>query len=347
MELQIRPVDPGSSSDLAQLNALIEANSLHAYGGVAPTTIDQRRQKLASTPYWEQNLWVAVAETLEGGESIVGLADVMIPQKENLEMVHMGLEVHPAFRGHGVGTALVEEALLPAIRDSGRPLVTAYGEQPAEGDVDDPDLPVVRIAARLGISRKNVAICRVLDLPLEDSLLDELEAEATAKLDGYTILTWEDTVPEEHLAAYGALLRQLDIDDPDEDVENEPGVYTPERIRFNESRRVERGEHWIATVAVAPDGTLVGNSEMDFGVEPGTTLGWQGNTLVMPGHRGHRLGLALKVANHRTLARTAPHVRVLVTWNSHVNPWMIGINERLGYRVQFREVVFQGRRETD
>lgn len=110
-----------------------------------------------------------------------------------------------------------------------------------------------------------------------------------------------------------------------------------------EDRRRRTGARWLATVAVAPDGSLAGGTDIGYGVEEGTTLAWQGNTLVMPEHRGHRLGLAVKVANHRAFARLAGGVEVLVTWNSHVNPWMIGINERLGYRVAFREIVFQGR----
>src|SRR5699024_5037425 len=73
------------------------------------------------------------------------------------------------------------------------------------------------------------------------------------------------------------------------------------------------------------------------------TVGWQENTLVMPDHRGHRLGLALKVATHRQLRERAPQLRSLVTWNSHVNPWMIEINEKLGYEIVYREMVLQGR----
>src|SRR5690625_7019481 len=37
-----------------------------------------------------------------------------------------------------------------------------------------------------------------------------------------------------------------------------------------------------------------------------------------------------KVTTHRMLADHAPQLRRLATWNSHVNPWMIRINEDLG-----------------
>ncbi|UVY83972.1 GNAT family N-acetyltransferase [Brachybacterium sp. NBEC-018] len=345
MHVTIRPLDLSSDAELIQYNALDEALDLDAFGGVQPFTLAQRRSTLEDTPYHRSRRWVAIAETIEGGEQLVGRAGTFEPLQDNLEMISVGCAVHPAFRGRGIGTALVEEALLPAIRESGRPLVDAWGEIGADGDPDEPSLPANRIAARLGVSRKNIGVCRALTLPLDAGMLDELRAQAEEKLGDYRIEIWEDPVPEEHLASYGALLRQLDLDDPDEDLEYEAPEYTPERIRTSERRRAEQGILQYQSVAIAPDGTVAGNSVIHLKQGEEATLGWQENTLVMPDHRGHHLGLALKVATHRELAARAPHVRRLITFNSHVNPWMIAINEQLGYEVAFREVGYQGRQQ--
>ncbi len=343
MHFSIHPLDPTSDVELDQYGALERALDEHTYGGSQDLSREQLRATLTDSPYWASRRWVAVAETIEGGETVVGRAAAFMPLQDNLENITVDIAVHPAFRGHGIATALVEEALIPAIRESGRTLVEAYGEVSADGDPDSADEPVNRLARRLGITRKNLAVCRAVPLPLDDALLDTLEAEAAERTGAYRIEVWDDEIPEQHLAAYGVLMRQIELDEPDEDVEREAPEYTPERLRESERRRRESGVRAVIAVAVAPDGSFAGNSEVHVHTGPGTTIGWQENTLVMPEHRGHRLGLALKVATHRLLRERAPQLRSVVTWNSHVNPWMIGINEKLGYRVVYRELVLQGR----
>ena len=345
MHVSIRPLDSSCDLELDQYLALETALDEHTYGAHQALTREQLRAQLVDSPYWRTQRWIALAETLEGGESLVGRAAAFIPLQENLESISVGVSVHPAFRGQGVATLLAQEVLMPAIRDSGRTLIEGCGEIPEGHDPDSPDHPVNRLARRLGISRKNLAVCRALPLPLADTLLDALQAEAEEKLGQYRVELWDGDIPEEHLEAYGLMLRQLELDEPDEEVEHEAPEYTPERIREGERRLREQGLVKITAVAIAPDGSFAGNTEVHVHSSPGSTLGWQENTLVMPEHRGHRLGLALKVATHRHLRERAPQLRTLVTWNSHVNPWMIEINEKLGYRALYRELVLQGRPE--
>lgn len=347
MEITVRPLNVDEPGMLEQLNALDEANDRNLFGAVDKHTVAQRRAILADTPYWTVHRWVAEVEPMDGGASVVGLCTVHLAREENLDAVDLGLVVHPAYRGHGVATAMIEQALLPAIAASGRHQVSYWGEIPAEGDPDDPALPTRRIAARLGLERRTMGVCRTLALPVPTTLLDELAAEAAEKTDGYEIRLWDDAVPEEHLASFGVVLRQLDLDDPDEDFEYEAPQYTPERIRTFEKRRADAGTRVLIAVALAPDGSIAAHSEIHVQGSAGTTVGWQENTLVMPGHRGHRLGVALKVANHRRLTQVFPDLERLVTWNSHVNPWMISINEKLGYEIAFREIGFQGEARVD
>ena len=50
-------------------------------------------------------------------------------------------------------------------------------------------------------------------------------------------------------------------------------------------------------------------------------------------HRGHRLGLLLKIDMMRWLAEAEPQVEVIETWNNVDNDFMINVNEALGYRL--------------
>ncbi|MGN6723945.1 MAG: GNAT family N-acetyltransferase, partial [Marmoricola sp.] len=59
--------------------------------------------------------------------------------------------------------------------------------------------------------------------------------------------------------------------------------------------------------------------------------GYQWGTLVAAKHRGHRLGLALKVANLRQIQQHEPQMRAITTWNAESNGPMISVNEQLGY----------------
>jgi hypothetical protein len=55
--------------------------------------------------------------------------------------------------------------------------------------------------------------------------------------------------------------------------------------------------------------------------------------MVLPEHRGHRLGLAIKLATHRALLRAFPDCEVVRTGNADVNEHMNAVNELMGYRL--------------
>jgi len=50
-------------------------------------------------------------------------------------------------------------------------------------------------------------------------------------------------------------------------------------------------------------------------------------------HRGHRLGLLIKIAMMEILAKREPQLTHIITGNADGNEHMIGINEALGYEV--------------
>lgn len=160
--------------------------------------------------------WIALAETLEGGGVLVGRAMTFTPQQENLESISVGVAVHPAHRGQGIATALVEEALLPAIEQSGRTLVEACGEIEAGVDPADPAHPVHRIAARLGVTPQEPRRVPGAAAAAGPRPARRARGRSAQKRGEYRIEQWVGEIPEEHLSAYGRLLTQLEIDRPDE-----------------------------------------------------------------------------------------------------------------------------------
>ncbi len=50
-------------------------------------------------------------------------------------------------------------------------------------------------------------------------------------------------------------------------------------------------------------------------------------------HRGHGLGLAMKVANLRAVTERHPGVRSISTWNAAENAPMIAVNDEMGFGV--------------
>jgi RimJ/RimL family protein N-acetyltransferase len=94
---------------------------------------------------------------------------------------------------------------------------------------------------------------------------------------------------------------------------------------------VERqGRTKYNTVALSSSGEVVAYSDLATTIhEPGRAYQW--GTLVRPADRGHRLGLAVKVANLRLLQAERPDIVRLTTYNADVNARMIGVNEAMGF----------------
>jgi RimJ/RimL family protein N-acetyltransferase len=59
---------------------------------------------------------------------------------------------------------------------------------------------------------------------------------------------------------------------------------------------------------------------------------YQWDTLVLPTHRGHGLGLALKVTTMQEAADLLDGRRRITTYNAAGNEAMIRVNEALGFR---------------
>ncbi|CAM3252498.1 hypothetical protein PSET11_01077 [Arthrobacter ulcerisalmonis] len=57
----------------------------------------------------------------------------------------------------------------------------------------------------------------------------------------------------------------------------------------------------------------------------------QDDTLVVAAHRGHALGMLVKIANLRRAQERWPAAKVALTWNASENQHMLAINGALGF----------------
>jgi GNAT superfamily N-acetyltransferase len=121
-------------------------------------------------------------------------------------------------------------------------------------------------------------------------------------------------------------------------VQEAPSGDAPLENEFWDVGRVRREEEtWEAqqrvpqvSVAQAADGTLVGHTQLVFSLDSESVYQW--DTLVLPEHRGHGLGLALKVFTMQEAADLLEGRRRIHTYNAASNVHMIAVNEKLGFR---------------
>jgi GNAT superfamily N-acetyltransferase len=259
----------------------------------------------------------------------VGLAHCWFPLTDNVDKAYCMVEVEPQARGRGRGTALLQ-AVLDEVHRRGRPEVLSELLVPLDaGD----EHPYRRFAARHGFAEASRDSMRHLALPVDAGRLDDLEAGARAGWSGrYRLETYVDGVPEHLQASLCDTENQLAVDAPAGTVEYEPESLTPERYRERLRLFTDMGRERITTVAVDGDGQVVAYTDLVIGSGTRTSV-WQWGTLVRREHRGHRLGLAVKVENLRRLQAAHPERTVVMTGNADVNAHMLAINEALGFQL--------------
>jgi hypothetical protein len=68
---------------------------------------------------------------------------------------------------------------------------------------------------------------------------------------------------------------------------------------------------------------------------------YQWETIVAREHRGHRLGMLIKLAAMQELAASSPPPAFISTWNAQENAPMIRVNDALGARTNGRLLILQ------
>jgi GNAT superfamily N-acetyltransferase len=254
---------------------------------------------------------------------VVGVLDVHLSRYDNHHVADVGVTVDPSVRRRGIGRRLFDAGVQRAVAN-GRTLITASC---LEGG------PGVGFAKAMGLDRASEEVRRAQDLwSLDWDRLDELAAEAGIHHADYEIVPIGYPTPPELLPPIAVMTEAIN-DAPTDDLDVEDEVFTPDRVLALERSLGADGSRMHRLVARhRGSGELVGQTIVL--VKAGQPwFAYQLDTSVVRAHRGHRLGLALKIAMLRVLAQAEPQVRTLETSNAASNDHMIGVNEVLGYRV--------------
>lgn len=269
------------------------------------------------------------------GERLVGFAELYVPLLDNLDKAYFELAVDPPARRQGVGTALVEEVTRRA-REAERTLLLGDtkvppGERQTHG--------YRKFADALGFEYSNVEVVRHLPLPVPAEKLQALADLAAEKGAGYELRILVDDIPAELVESLGLLMGQLGVDAPTGLVDFEEEAMTPERLRERSETVAAMGRSLFEAVALTPDGVVAAQSTLAIPRGEGSDV-YQWGTFVHRDHRGHRLGLATKVANLQALQERFPGMARVTTQNAETNDYMVSINVTLGFEPVEESVEF-------
>ena len=254
---------------------------------------------------------------------VVGVLELTLPPWDNTMLGVASITVDPLRRRSGIGRALFGAAI-DRVRSAGRTTIIADAPVGSHGE---------RFLAAMGMAPEAGEQHRMQDVTsLDWAVLDRLYADARRHSGDYELREIPAVAPDETLPGLIAVMSAIN-DAPPDPRHAEPDRYPPERIRAYEAGEAALGRVGYRMVAVhVPTGRFVGYTAVGVDVErPWYASQYQ--TTVLAEHRGHRLGLLLKIEMQRLLRDREPALRTVSTWNSRDNSHMIAVNEAVGYRL--------------
>jgi GNAT superfamily N-acetyltransferase len=326
--MQVRWIDPEDEAGLSESADVLRASDKDMWPELAGFTLRDIRAFARFRGTTRRYELLAAAEP---GGPILGVGLVERTLRDNLHAVEVTVAVHPSCRRRGAGTALVDAMGQRAIGD-GRRVLNSIVDVPVSIAADHPSRA---FAQKVGFVPTLGGNTRHLTVPVDPARLESLgEVVAGARDAGeYRTLTFDAPWPAEFVEDHCELLRRMSTDEPAGDSARQEEIWDAERLREHDELHVARGTSKLVAVAQhVPSGRLVAMTELLLAPDA-PSQAWQLITVVHPEHRGHRLGLAVKMANLEALGARPPAVRFIVTGNAAVNAPMIAVNDMLGFEV--------------
>ena len=227
-----------------------------------------------------------------------------------------GVEITPAREEESA--AVLAELLLRA-RADGRTSVIAWGDHTPDAD---------RFWTSLGAELRYTERESRLDMASVDPWLMARWVEAgPADLE---LVHWARRCPDQWIDALVATANAMN-DAPTDDLDIADTIVDRAMVRVEIEARAALGLEYQGVLAVTADGEAAGTTEV-FVNRHRPAASWQWSTVVLPAHRGRRIGRWMKASMWQRLRATEPTVTSLQTGNAASNAHMLAINNEMGFK---------------
>lgn len=250
------------------------------------------------------------------------------------------VRVHPDHVGRGIGGALLA-TLEAAAREADFSRLLIYGVSP-----DGPGQRLVPPTGAGSVPLDNREVRFLLDrgwrleqvtrasrfaLPADLADLESRRAAALASAEGYRVHRWWGPTPERWVEDQAVLYTRMSTEEPTAGLEQPEDPWDADRVRQFDATH-DGGPTVFLTAAAEhlASGRLAAFTQLMVPRDTTRPVN-QGDTLVLREHRGHRLGMLLKVENLLELERTDPGHPSVLTWNAEENRPMLDVNEAVGF----------------
>lgn len=283
----------------------------------------------------------------------VGKAHTRVNHVDSPELAFVFVCILPEYRGRGIGNALAEHVLREA---AGHRIYQAWAECPIPRDGEEvavpptgagaipANSPALRLALRHGFKLGQVE--RVSRYDFAEPAVDPAQAlaEATGVAgEHYEIIAWEGAAGDDLLPGLAVLRERMYLDPPSGEMTLLASHWDVARMRQSDAERLV-GNRMFRTVARhRPTGEIVALNELMVDRSNPKAFVDQWDTIVLPDHRGRRLGMAVKAANLLAVRAALPGAKSVMTWNAEENRPMLAVNEALGYYPVLVEAAFERR----
>ena len=272
------------------------------------------------------------------GQHVIALGTYDVDFTAGHRTAWLHVDVHPQWTHRGLGSAVAAALHDFAASDRVSKAIVYASTANAPGPRIAPttgvgslprDTSGVRFLVGQGYKLEQVRRGSRLALPVDTSSF--LASSKATSGDDYAVHHWIDHTPAQWRADMTVLRQQMSTAAPTAGLGEPEDVWTERRLLDTESRTAMSGRRFLTTaIEHLPSGCLAGFTTLAVPDDSSRPIS-QEDTLVLPEHRGHRLGALLKVTNLDYMHRQQPGHPSVITFNAEDNAHMLQINEAIGF----------------